>query len=94
MQTGVGCRRGLSRRQPVTRRDNCSAGEQIERHVLVLQADPGAAKIALVDVLPEADVSRTRLTLAAPPRLPAVLVDELDAGRFQCVANGLNQSLA
>ena len=57
MQTGVGCRRRLSRRQPVTRRDNRSAGEQIERHVLVLQADPGAAKIALVDVLPEADVS-------------------------------------
>ena len=31
------------------------AGEQIERHVFVLQADPGAAEIALVDVLPEAD---------------------------------------
>ena len=40
---------------PLARRNGRSAGEQIERHVFVLQADPGAAKIALIDVLPEAD---------------------------------------
>jgi hypothetical protein len=55
VQTAVGRRRGLSRRQPVTRRDERGAREQIERHVFILQSDPGAAEIAFVDVLPEAD---------------------------------------
>ena len=55
MQTSVGCRRSLRRRKAVARRNDRGAGEQIECHVLVLQADAGAAEIALVDILPEAN---------------------------------------
>ena len=33
----------------------CRAGEQIQRHVFILQADPGPAQITFVDVLPKAD---------------------------------------
>src|SRR6185295_6250832 len=55
MQSSVGCRRSLRRRKAVARRNDRGAGEQIECHVLVLQADAGAAEIALVDILPEAN---------------------------------------
>jgi hypothetical protein len=59
-------------------------------HAIFRQTDSGAAE------MPEAnrEFLNALQTWLRTPGPSAVLADELDACRFQCVANGLNHSLA
>ena len=56
VQAGVRSSRSSGRRHPASPRDSTGcARKQTELHIFIFQADPGAAEIAFINVLPETD---------------------------------------
>src|SRR5215472_12095684 len=85
VQAGVRTSRSSGRRHPASPRNSAGcAREQIERHVFILQTDPGATEIALVDVLPEADREfLNALHVGCAERAGAVEADRIRGTRNQ-----------